>query len=231
MQIEKRKIKVTISKDSLADVLGNLCPGNDSDSIVIKLELPDNKNTYKYLSSTPGITDWDFADSTTSSRGYEGQSSDNGNCAEQLPRERACNYSEKPEELKDDESDNSFNFPSYEVAGTNIENFIRVIESTWNIAKDNPGVRFGTKLFNTIFVRNWNDLIKEKIQPTDLTRSTTREVAKLVYKVYYNFDTMTDDGYKTAYDDTVCKLKEHYSELKTAKTLSEVMNLLYRSKN
>ena len=127
---------------------------------------------------------------------------------------------------KEEEEDDKFYFPNHKLIDDTY-GLIKAIESVWVAARISPNVRFGTKLFEQNFRNAWNNITIEENTKTDLNHSTTRAMMKLLVDVFYNSPT-TEDELATAYYDTLERIKENFNSLKSAETLNQVMNILYR---
>jgi len=129
-------------------------------------------------------------------------------------------------EKKEEEEDDKFYFPNHKLINDTY-GLIKTIESVWVASRVSPNVRFGTKLFEQNFRNAWNNITIEENTKTDLNHSTTRAMMKLLADVFYNSPT-TEDELATAYYDTLERIKENFNSLKSAETLNQVMNILYR---
>ena len=127
---------------------------------------------------------------------------------------------------KEEEEDDKFYFPNHKLINDTY-GLIKTIESVWVASRVSPNVRFGTKLFEQNFRNAWNNITIEENTKTDLNHSTTRAMMKLLADVFYNSPT-TEDELATAYYDTLERIKENFNSLKSAETLNQVMNILYR---
>jgi hypothetical protein len=127
---------------------------------------------------------------------------------------------------KEEEEGDKFYFPSHKLIDDTF-GLIKTIESIWVAAQLSPNVRFGTRLFENNFRKAWNNITVEENTKTDLNHSTTRAMMKLLVDVFYNSPT-TEDELATAYYDTLERIKENFNSLKSAETLNQVMNILYR---
>lgn len=127
---------------------------------------------------------------------------------------------------KEEEEDDKFYFPNHKLIDDTY-GLIKAIESVWVAARISPNVRFGTKLFEQNFRNAWNNITIEENTKTDLNHSTTRAMMKLLVDVFYNSPT-TEDELATSYYDTLERIKENFNSLKSAETLNQVMNILYR---
>lgn len=130
---------------------------------------------------------------------------------------------------EEEEDENTIYFPSHSIID-DTAGLVKVIESVWVASQMAPGVRFGTKLFEGNFRKAWNNITIEENTKTDLNHSTTRAMMKLLVDVFYNSPTLEDE-IATAYYDTLERIKENFNSLKSAETLNQVMNILYRHEN
>ena len=135
----------------------------------------------------------------------------------------------KEEVKKEEEEDDKFYFPNHSIID-DTAGLVKVIESVWIASQIAPGVRFGTKLFGGNFRKAWNNITIEENTKTDLNHSTTRAMMKLLVDVFYN-SPILEDEIATAYYDTLERIKENFNSLKSAETLNQVMNILYRHEN
>lgn len=147
----------------------------------------------------------------------------------EIPVPEPKNYYEKLKEAlveENDADDGRFYFPDHSLI-SDTDGLIKVIEAVWNVAKLTPGIRFGTRLFEEKFRSAWNAITVNEHTKTDLNRSTTRAMMKLLVDVFYNSPVLEDE-LSVAYYDTLKRMRENYNSLKSAETLNQVMNILYR---
>lgn len=147
----------------------------------------------------------------------------------EIPVPEPKNYYEKLKEAlveENDVDDGRFYFPDHSLI-SDTDGLIKVIEAVWNVAKLTPGIRFGTRLFEEKFRSAWNAITVNEHTKTDLNRSTTRAMMKLLVDVFYNSPVLENE-LSVAYYDTLKRMRENYNSLKSAETLNQVMNILYR---
>ena len=231
MQNNKRDVRVTIDINAIGKVLKDLKQEGDSITLVLKVE--DTKETYKVL-SRPEVFDWDFVE--------EKSNEEEDDCKNPKPYDTPRTYEDDGYDLKGDytqefqdlekigkdEEGSTFYFPDHTLV-SNSSDLVKLIESVWRVAKEKPSIRFGTKLYEGEFRDTWNLISKEEHLKTDLTSSTTRAMMKLLIDVFYN--TPEDEELVVAYYDTLERIKKNYNSLKSAETLNQVMNILYRHEN
>lgn len=198
MQTKTRRINITLAPEIIKKL--------GIPDITVCLDLPDCKETYTTLSSSPEILDWEFVEEKTEFT--------------PLPT--------SPIKVVEEEENGEVIFPSFSSMATQgSECLITIIEATWRLALESPGIRFGTKLFRDKLISIILELGKEENLKTDLSKSTTRAMMKLLVDVFYNTPVL-EAGLEDAYNDTVERLRTNYESLKSAKTLNQVMNILYR---
>lgn len=147
----------------------------------------------------------------------------------EIPVPEPKSYYEKLKEAlveENDVDDGRFYFPDHYLI-SDTAGLTKVIEAVWNVAKLTPGIRFGTRLFEEKFRSAWNAITVDEHTKTDLNRSTTRAMMKLLVDVFYNSPVLEDE-LSVAYYDTLKRMRENYNSLKSAETLNQVMNILYR---
>ena len=221
MQTTKRQFKLDIKSENIAEVLKLLrekCGSGNIHNITIKVSLDDMKETYKILNSDQGIIDWDFLDQPKE------LIEKIDTTIEESKKETVETKKDTVKEIEKEEE--KYFFPDSSWIGST-DDLIKVIEAIWHISKNRPGLRFGTSLFYKQFQEEYTKINEEEYLKTDLNKSVTRAMMKLLIDVYYN-SPVTRDELDIAYNDTIKNIEQSFNSLKNAETLNQVMNILYR---
>lgn len=149
-----RKITIRVDKEDLSEVLREI----KGDQIVsVTLELPDTKETYKYLSVNDKVLDWEFIEDETDEE------------------------EEVEEEHKSPKFANDTEIWAYDIISSNLNLYRGIeelIESTWRVCKKSPGIIFGTPLYMTI--------VKDELAKLDPDPTVERAILYRVIESYYS---------------------------------------------
>lgn len=219
MQDKTRRINIKIKADSASKILTSL---GQSD-IMVSIDIPDNKDTYKTLSREDGIIDWDFVDLekeeeniTLEKEDFEAIKIKDTNEAAGISDAEVVEFAKLYKEF------GLVNNKLISVIVKDSQDLALLVESIWRVSKEKPGVMFGTNLFDRLVCSKLSEI---RSQALNLHLNTERAMVKLLLEVYYG---LPNSDIEVAFSDTLEKIKDHISLIKEADTLNKVANILYR---
>ena len=203
--MKKIKIKLKDPTSSISELLKEL--GIDIKDIDIIVNMEENKETYKKLSTSEFIDDWDFASNPLPSC----------NCNKDV------NHSEDKPKVDNDIIDRDPELQTAEAYGvtfglTNINELSTFVEAVWASSVKSPNIIFGSKLFITSVKNNYDTVANSCL-------TMEHELLKMIIENYYGDNTFND-----ILTDTLNKLKNNWNVLPNQSSLAGVAKLLYEFK-
>lgn len=189
-----RKIKIEIKTDKVKEVLEKL--NKDSNSITLNLDINENKDVYKYLSTSDDIISWDFVDEKTTIRNIEDFSSPG------LKNE---------DDVVEVESEivNPINISDY-------NEFATYVESVWRICLKSPVIKWGTNFFYKTLNEEYNSVASSPV-------SIEHALLVMILQTYYRDVDLTEaiEDTNTKLKNNWSSLKNHPSLASVSKALYE----------
>ena len=214
--MSSRKITIKLNEKDLVNVMQELGKFKASRNfwnrsvLQVTIDLTDSKETYEYLSKSKNILDWELGD-TIIQDSEEDKSEELPKVVEQeiqVPKEEPKEEKKKPEKFVD--------YVSKFSGTTDWANLAVFIESSWRVAKKSPGVIFGTPLFKSSLLQEY-EAIKNN-------GSSERILLGKVLEAYYN-----GVDYMDAVEDTIGKLRTSWKTLSKHESLTSVSIRLYKN--
>ena len=196
-----KKIKITLKNPSfnISEILNLLNISINDIEFIVNVE--ENKDTYKKLSTSDLIEDWDFIESQEKVR-------------KPITEEKTCscpdidnNYVSEGEELAI-KVINTFNVVSENELAT-------FVEAVWRTSRISPNILFGSNLFITAVKQTYDE-----VASSDLTLE--HSLLNMIISNYYS-----RHDFNTALNDTLLKLKNSWKTLSSQSSLAGVSKLLY----
>lgn len=213
--MSSRKITIKINEKDLVNVMQELGKFKASRNfwnrsvLQVTLDLTDSKETYEYLAKSKNILDWELGD--TIIQDSESDKTEEEVVVEPEPqvlKEEPKEEKKKPEKFVD--------YVSKFSGTTDWANLAFFIESSWRVAKKSPGVIFGTPLFKSSLLQEY-EAIKDN-------GSSERFLLGKVLEAYYN-----GVDYMDAVEDTIGKLRTSWRTLQKHESLTSVSIRLYKN--
>ena len=189
--MQNRKIKIEIKADKVKEVLENL--HKDSNSIILDLDVDENKEIYKYLSTSEDIISWDF---------IEEEKSDN---IKKIPIQK----------IKDD----VIEVESEEVSPisiTDYNEFATYVESVWRVGIKSPVIKWGTNFFYKTLKEEYDIVASSPV-------SIEHALLVMILQTYYRDVDITEavEDTNTKLKNNWNSLKNHPSLASVSKALYE----------
>lgn len=196
-----KKIKITLKNPSfnISEILNLLNISINDIEFIVNVE--ENKDTYKKLSTSDLIDDWDFIESQEK-------------VGKPITEKKTCscpdidnNYASEGEELAI-KVINTFNVVSENELAT-------FVEAVWRTSRISPNILFGSNLFITAVKQTYDE-----VASSDLTLE--HSLLSMIISNYYS-----GHDFNTILNDTLLKLKVNWKTLSSQSSLAGVSKLLY----
>lgn len=189
-----RKIKVEIKADKVKEVLEKL--NKDSNSITLDLDIEENKETYKYLSTSNDIISWDFIEETTEKK--------------VIPLNPTIIKQE--EEIIEVDTEEVIN----PIAISDYNEFATYVEAVWRVGRKSPTIKWGTRFFYKTLKDEYNVVASS---PVSLEHALLVMVMQTYYRDVELNEAVNDTNSRLK--DNWSKLKDHLSLASVSKALYE----------
>ena len=213
-----RKITLRINEKGLLEVLQDLTKLKakrkfwNRNEIQLTLDLEDIRDTYEYLCKSKRILDWGVGDSiltneleNTLQPDYREEEKPEIKEPDPEPKEKK----RKVEKFTD--------FVSNFTGSSDWSNLSMFILCSWKVAKKSPGIIFGTPLFKSNVLQEYESM---KSSPTG---SELLLLGKVLESYYYGVE------YIDAVEDTVGKIRSSWKSLSTFESLTSVSIKLFKN--
>lgn len=187
--MRNRKIRVDIKTDKVKEVLNKL--NKNSEFITLDLDIEENKDTYKYLSTSNNIISWDFIEDE-----------------EKKVKESIAEVSKVVEV-----EDNSIIDP---IAITNYNEFATYVEAAWRVSRKSPTLVWGSNFFNKVIKDEYNIVATS---PLTLEHGLLVMILQTYYRDVEIIEALNDTNEKLK--NNWNKLKDHLSLASVSKMLYE----------
>ena len=198
--MHNRKVKLEIKSDKVREVLEKL--NKNPESITISVDIEENKDTYKYLSTSDDIISWDFVDECE--------------CVKE-----ECKRNSAAVKLEEDQSnvDNSEDIDNSNLIVVKDWNELSTyIEAAWRFGRKSPTVIWGTNFFYKTLYEEYNVVASSPL-------TLEHALLVMILQTYYR-----DMDIKDALEDTNDKLKNEWVKLKDHLSLASLSQALYEKK-
>lgn len=187
--MRNRKIRVDIKTDKVKEVLNKL--NKNSEFITLDLDIEENKDTYKYLSTSNNIISWDFIEDE-----------------EKKVKESIAEVSKVVEV-----EDNAIIDP---IAITNYNEFATYVEAVWRVSRKSPTLVWGSNFFNKVIKDEYNIVATS---PLTLEHGLLVMILQTYYRDVEIIEALNDTNEKLK--NNWNKLKDHLSLASVSKMLYE----------
>ena len=187
--MSSRKIKIEIKAGKVKEVLEKL--NKDSNSITLDLDIEENKEIYKYLSTSDDIIGWDFIEEKKT-----------------VPT------------VKEDKKENIIELEVEEVNPITISDyneFATYVESVWRVSRKSPNMKYGSNFYYKTLNEEYNIVASS---PVSLEHALLVMVLQTYYRNVENIDEAIEDT-NNKLKNNWNKLKDHLSLASISKALYE----------
>lgn len=205
--MKKIKVKLKDLNSSISKLSEEL--NIDPNNIEIIVNLEENKETYKKLSISELIDDWDFIDEEK--------------IYKEIPSKSSITDNKSTNKTTDDTvlDEKTFADKVVELFGiVSINELSTFIEAVWVSSVKSPNIIFGTDLFLASIKNSYDIVATSRL-------SIEHELLKMIIEQYYTDTTTT---FNEILNDTIDKLRYNYRVLSRQSSLAGVAKLLYEAK-
>jgi 23S rRNA pseudoU1915 N3-methylase RlmH len=188
--MRNRKIRVDIKTDKVKEVLDKL--NKNSEFITLDLDIEENKDIYKYLSTSDNIISWDFIE-----------------VEEKEAKENSITEVSKVIEMED----SSIIDP---IAITNYNEFATYVEAVWRVSRKSPTLIWGSNFFNKVVNDEYSIVATS---PLTLEHGLLVMILQTYYRDTEIMEALNDTNNKLK--NNWNKLKDHLSLASVSKMLYE----------
>lgn len=190
-----RKIKIEIKADKVKEVLEKL--NKDSNSITLDLDIEENKEIYKYLSTSDDIISWDFVEEI-----------ENKKVIPLIPTIKQ----EENEEILEVDTEEVIN----PISISDYNEFATYVEAVWRVGRKSPTIKWGTRFFYKALKDEYNVVASS---PVSLEHALLVMVMQTYYRDVELNEAINDTNSRLK--DIWDKLKDHLSLASVSKALYE----------
>ena len=206
--MKKIKVKLKDLNSSISKLSEEL--NIDPNNIEIIVNLEENKETYKKLSISELIDDWDFV--SEEEKTYK-EIPNKFNIIDNKSTNKSTDDTVLDEKTFADKVVESFGIVSINELST-------FIEAVWVSSVKSPNIIFGTDLFLASIKNSYDIVATSRL-------SIEHELLKMIIEQYYTDTTTT---FNEILNDTIDKLRYNYRVLSKQSSLAGVAKLLYEAK-